>query len=140
MLRAKKELPEWLEPPPGQEVGIRTKENPDDEGAIVEVVAVDLADGIQPFLAKALDASFDPDWDDEGKSQCKVWVDARLPRASGARLSVILGAEPIGTLDDDDALSLDRDLRKAERKKQPLILEATIERGQGSFSVWVLGP
>ena len=127
-------------PPPGQEVGIRTKANPDGPGNIFEVAEVELADGIQPFLAKAFDASFDPELDDEEESQCKVWVDTRRPPASGAPLPVMLGQEPIGTLDADDALTLDRDLRKAEKEKQPLILEATIERQQGRLSVWVLVP
>jgi hypothetical protein len=140
VLRAKKELPEWLKPPPGKEVGIRTKVNHDGESVIVELAEVDLADGIQPFLAKAFDASFDPEWDDEGKSQCQVWVDARLPPPAGAGLAVILGAEPIGSLGEEDARTLDGDSGKAAKRKQPLILEATIERDAGSLGVSVLMP
>ena len=37
-------------------------------------------------------------------------------------------------------LTLDRDLRKAQRKQQPLILEATIEREHGQLGVWVPVP
>jgi hypothetical protein len=134
------EVPAWLEPPPGQEVGVRTKANPDGPGEIFEVAEVDLADGIQPFLVKAFDAAFDPDWDDEEQAHCKVWIDTRRAPTSGAPLPIILGEKPIGTLDGEDALTLDRDLHKAEKRKQPLILDATIERDQGSLSVWVLVP
>jgi hypothetical protein len=106
----------------------------------MEVAEVDLADEIQPFLARAFEASFDPEWDDPEESQCKVWIDTRRPPPSGAPVPVILGQELIGTLVGDDALVLSDDLRQAERKGQPLILEATVERDRDHFSVWVNVP
>ena len=54
---------------------------------------------------------------------------------SAMLLSVVIGA-----LVGEDALALERDLRKAEKKDQPLILEATIERDSDRFSVWVIVP
>lgn len=132
--------PEWLKPPDGNEVGTPTKDDPSGKAGIFEVAEVDLADGVQPFLAKAFEASYDPTWDDDEESRCKAWIDARRAPSSGSPLPVILGQELIGTLAGEDALSLEHELRKAERAKRPLILEATIERERGSFSVWVTVP
>ena len=131
---------EWLKPPSGLELGIRTRENETGLGVIMEVAEVDLADEIQPFLAKAFEASFDPEWDDPDESQCKVWIDTRRAPPSGAPLPVILGLELIGTLVAEDALVLEEDLRQAQKREQPMILEATIERERGQFSVWVNVP
>ena len=136
VLRERRPVPWWLEPPLGHEVGTPTKDNPDGSG-FWEVAEVDLADGIQPFVARAFEASFDPEWDDEEQSRCQAWIDTRRLPPSGAPLTVILGQEPIGTLDGQDALTLERELREAEKREQPLILEATIEREDGRLGVWV---
>jgi hypothetical protein len=80
------------------------------------------------FNANAFEASYDPEWDNDGESQCKVWIDTRRTPPPGAPLQVILGQEMIGTLAGEDTRTLERDLRKAQKRKQPLILEATIER------------
>ena len=137
------EAPEWLKPPPGREVGIPTSENPSGPGEIVEVAEVELADGAQPFLAKAFNATYDPTYAEEGEaeeSNCKVWIDTRRLPPSGAQLPIILGHDLIGALVGEDALALERDLRKAEKKDQPLILEATIERESDRFSIQVVVP
>lgn len=137
------EAPEWLKPPPGHEVGIPTSENPSGPGEIMEVAEVELADGAQPFLGKAFDATYDPTYAEEGEaeeSNCKVWIDTRRLPASGAPLPIILGQDLIGALAGEDALALERDLREAEKKDQPLILEATIERESDRFSVQVIVP
>jgi hypothetical protein len=137
------EAPEWLKPPPGLEVGIPTSENQSGPGEIMEVAEVELADGAQTFLARAFNATYDPRYVEEGEaeeSNCKVWIDTRRLPPSGAQLPIILGQELIGALVGEDALALERDLRKAEKKDQPLILEATIERDSDRFSVWVIVP
>ena len=137
------EVPEWLKPPPGREVGIPTSENPSGPGEIFEVAEVELADGVQPFLTRAFEATYDPTYAEEGEaeeSNCKVWIDTRRLPASGAPLPIILGQDLIGALAGEDALALERDLRKAEKKDQPLILEATIERESDRFSVLVILP
>lgn len=137
------EVPEWLKPPPGLEVGIPTSENPGGPGEIFEVAEVELADGVQPFLAKAFDATYDPTYAEEGEaeeSNCRVWIDTRRMPAPGAPFPVVLGQELIGTLVDEDAVAVDGALREAEKNKQPLILEATIERERHGLSVWVIVP
>ena len=83
------EVPEWLKPPPGREVGIPTSENPSGPGEIFEVAEVELADGVQPFLTRAFEATYDPTYAEEGEaeeSNCKVWIDTRRLPASGAPL------------------------------------------------------
>ena len=135
-----KQSPEWLKPPGGNEVGTPTKEDPSGRAWIFEVAEVDLADGVQPFLAKAFEASYDPTWDDDEESRCEAWIDTRRAPSTGSPLPVILGQEPIGTLAGEDALSLEHELREAEKAKRPLILEATIERERGRFGVWVTVP
>jgi hypothetical protein len=137
------EVPEWLKPPPGREVGIPTSENPSGPGEIFEVAEVELADGVQPFLTRAFEATCDPTYAEDGEaeeSNCKVWIDTRRVPASGAPLPIILGQDLIGALVGEDALALEHDLQKAEKKKQPLILEATIERERDRFSVLVIVP
>ena len=131
--------PEWLKPPPGHEVGVRSTDSASGTYGIIEAAEVDLADDIQPFLAKAFEALLDPEWDDEDETDCQVWIDTRQPMPSGAPLPVILGTEPIGTL-TADALALERELHKAGKRQQPLILEATIERERGQFGVSVVVP
>ena len=110
-----KQGPEWLKPPDGNEVGTPTKEDPSGTAWTFEVAEVDLADGVQPFLAKAFEASYDPAWDDDEESRCKAWIDTRRAPSSGSPLPVILGQEPIGRLAGGDALSLEHELRKAEK-------------------------
>jgi hypothetical protein len=140
VLTEDKEVPKWLKPPPGHEVGVPTKPNPDGAGVTSEAADIDLVEGIQPFLARAFEASYVPEWDDDEESQCKVWIDTRRTPASGTPLQVMLGQEMIGTLASEDTQTLERDLRKAKRRKQPLILDATIEREHDQFSVWVIVP
>ena len=126
------DVPHWLKPPEGHEVERSTR---------AEFVEVDLADGMQPFLTKAFNASVDPKWaDEEELVSCELWIDTRRPPTPGAPIPVILGQESIGTIDAEDALTLDGDLRKAEGKKQPLILDGTIEREQDGLSVYVRVP
>jgi hypothetical protein len=135
-----KQGPEWLRPPAGHEVGIPAKEDLNAPGFSMETTEVELSDVTQPFLAEAFETSYDPEKDDEGESLCKVWIDTRRLPPSGEPLAVILGTELIGTLDGEDALTLERDLRTAESKRQPLILEAWIERERDRFSVSVVVP
>lgn len=140
MLLKNKQVPEWLKPPTGHEVGMRTREVEGGTAEVIETADVDLTDAIQPFLAEAFEASYDPKRDNEEESQCKVWIDTRRLPPAGASLPVILGQEVIGSLDGEDAIALEQDLRQAEKRKQPLILESTIERKRHRFSVWVIVP
>jgi hypothetical protein len=135
-----KPLPEWLQPPVGYEVGIPTTESPGSGSWIMEVAEVDLADGVQPLLARAFEDSRDPKWDDDEESECKVWVDTRESSSAGSPLRVVLGSALIGTLDGEYAFALQRELQNAQRRRQPLVLEASIERKRGQFSLCVVVP
>ena len=130
------ESPEWLKPPPGRKVGIPTR------GNTFEVREVELADGVQPLLTRAFDALYDPEYDDEEELivTCKVWVDTRRLPDAGTPLSVILGSDLIGTLAGEDALVLRGEIRQAEKKAEPLILEAEISQEGDRFAVWVVVP
>jgi len=136
------EPPDWLKPPPGIELRVFGWhfERGSDCGPNLVGVEVDLADEAQPFLARAYEALRDPRWPDEDQVGAKVWLDSSPSSRSFTQPRLFLGQEFIGTLTSDDAAGLEHDLRRAARKKQPLILKATLERDGQGLSAWVTVP
>ena len=123
--------PDWLRPPDGVNVL--------GEGASAAAVRVRLVEEAQPFLAKAFEALYDPEWDDDDEVAHAVWIDARGGRADES-LRVFLGTELVGELDGKGAQALSRPLAEAARKRKPLVLEGFLDREKGRISLWVNVP